>query len=195
MTGSLARRPRASRGSSGPRIVAGALRGRRLTVADGVRPTESRLREALFSIWLDRLAGCRFLDLFAGSGAVGIEALSRGADHAVFVEGSARVLAALRRNLSGLEPSAWRLQKARLPAGLARETGIYDLVFADPPYAFNEHEALLAGLTGRLAPGGEIALEHSRRVVPTADPELWRLADRRSYGDSCLSFFRSAEAT
>ncbi len=81
------------------RLAGGALEGRRLPGANGVRPTGARLREALFSIWQSRVGGCRFLDLFAGSGAVGLEAISRGAAQAVFVEGSPRVFRVLRQSL------------------------------------------------------------------------------------------------
>lgn len=188
----IATRPGASRSSRGPRILAGALRGRRLLVARGVRPTESRLREALFSIWIGRLEGSRFLDLFAGSGAVGLEALSRGAQHAVFVDRAAPVLAALRRNLSLVPAAAALLRRARLPGGLDPPAlaGPFDLIFADPPYRFTEHAELLRLLKGRLAAGGELVIEHSSRVEPSDASAAWRCFDRRCYGDACLSFFR-----
>ena len=194
MTGSVTQRARGSRAGAGPRILAGALRGRRLAVAAGVRPTESRLREALFSIWLAEVDGCRFLDLFAGSGAVGLEALSRGARHVVFVDHSPKVVTALRRNLAELDPARWSLNKARLPARLNGTPEPFDLIFADPPYSFTDHATLLDHLVGWLAPGGEIAIEHSRRVTPTASEAHWQLTDQRRYGDSCFSFFRNAAA-
>ncbi len=148
------------------------------------------MREALFSIWQPRIESCRFLDLFAGSGTVGIEAISRGARRVVFVEGSPRVLETLRRNAGELAPEIAQVRRARLPAGLDRLAGErFDLIFADPPYAFSDHGALLERMRGRLAGGGEMAIEHSARL--DLDPlEPWLRRDRRRYGDSCLSFFR-----
>ncbi len=180
---------------AGLRILGGELRGRRLEVTARVRPTESRLREALASIWRQPLPGCRFLDLFAGSGAVGIEALSRGAAEAWFADHDPRVLAALRRNCAHLAPAAaTRIVRLRLPA--ARDLGQrFELIFADPPYAFRDHTALLRGAAGWLAPGGEMAIEHSAQGGAVAAVEAvapWELVDRRSYGESCLSFFRLA---
>ncbi len=171
------------------------LRGRRLAVASGVRPTGSRLREALFSIWQARVEGCEFLDLFAGSGAVGLEAISRGARRAVFVEGSARTFEVLRRSVRELAPERARVERIRLPAGLDRlSRGVtgerFDLIFADPPYAFMELGELLQRAAPRLRPGGEMVVEHSRRLEIAEPGTPWRYSERRCYGDSCLSFFQ-----
>ncbi len=172
----------------GLRILGGELRGRRLEVAGPVRPTESRLREALASIWRRPLAGGRFLDLFAGSGAVGLEAVSRGAGEAWLVDCEPWVLGALRRNCERLAPEQTRIVRLRLPA--SRDLGEpFELIFADPPYAFGDHAGLLRVAAGWLAAGGEMAIEHSARAeVGVVEP--WELVDRRCYGDSCLSFFR-----
>ncbi len=193
MTGT---RPARSVGGRGPRIQGGNLRGRRLVVAPGVRPTESRSREALFSIWCDRVPDCRFLDLFAGSGAIGLEAASRGAREVVFVEQASRVLGTLRRNLEDLAPAASKVWRWRLPKDLARnppetigETP-FDLIFADPPYDFEEYEALLTALPPWLAPTGELAVEHSRRVELPETYASWRRTDTRKYGDACFSFYQ-----
>lgn len=194
-----AARPGAARpgAASNLRILGGTWRGRRLQVASGVRPTEARLREALFSIWRPRLADCLFLDLFAGSGAVGLEALSRGAGRAVFAESQPRVLTVLRRRLSELAPApsadreASQLRRARLPGDLAKwPPEAFDLIFADPPYRFAGYEALLRRTADLVAAGGEMAIEHSARVEIADAVAGWRRHDRRRYGDSCLSFYR-----
>ncbi|MCP3962711.1 MAG: 16S rRNA (guanine(966)-N(2))-methyltransferase RsmD [bacterium] len=175
------------------RILGGTYRGRRLAVAADVRPSESRVREALFSIWSDLVEGCRFLDLFAGSGGVGLEALSRGARSATFVERDPRVLAVLRRNLGVAAPGSTQLLRLSLPAQLGRrpvaDDERYDLIFADPPYHFERYEALLAAAEHWLAPGGEMVIEHSRRVEPASAVGPWRRREQRRYGDSCLGFY------
>jgi len=173
------------------------MRGRRLRVVPGVRPTESRIREALFSIWLDRIGGCRFLDLFAGSGAMGLEALSRGAEKAVFVDQAPPVLAALRRNLEATESAQVRVLRASLPAGLHRLDAEvpFDIAFADPPYAYTEYDALLEALEGRVSATGQLVIEHACRTELSADSSCWVRTDTRRYGDSCLSFYCSKTAS
>jgi 16S rRNA (guanine(966)-N(2))-methyltransferase RsmD len=150
----------------------------------------------LFSIWQPRIEGCRFLDLFAGSGAVGLEAISRGARRAVFVEGSARAFEALRRNVRELAVAEARLERARLPDGLQRLSGTkasFDVIFADPPYALTDFDALLKGAAPLLECDGEMAIEHSCRLQIAEPRAPWRLRERRSYGDSCVTFFRLGE--
>lgn len=179
----------------GVRISGGELRGRRLAVPPGVRPSEGRLREALFSIWSAALPGSRFLDLFAGSGAMGLEAVSRGAQRAVLVEGSAKVAAGLAERCALLAPAKTEVVRRRLPAGLSRlPSEGFDLVFADPPYDFSAYGELLVGLEGWLKSSGEFALEHRRCPDPIAERRGWELFDRRCYGDSELSFFRRTMA-
>lgn len=173
----------------GVRVTGGSHRGRGLAVPPGARPTEGRVREALFSIWGDRLDRARVLDLFAGSGVVGLEALSRGALAVVFVDESLRAVKTLEANAAQLG-EAVEVRKLPLPAGLSRLTGAYDLVFADPPYAFAEYEPLLAGIAPLLAPDGEIVVEHSSRTdLPIEAGRLVR-TDVRRYGESALSFYR-----
>lgn len=121
----------------GVRITGGAARGRPLAVPPGARPTEGRVREALFSIWSGRLEGARVLDLFAGSGVVALEALGRGAFSACAVDQALAAVKTLEANAAKVgEPLA--IRKLRLPEGLARlagdASGPFDLVFADPPY-------------------------------------------------------------
>lgn len=179
----------------GVRILGGHLRGRRLEVPSTARPTESRVREALFSIWGQDIVDCRFLDLFAGSGAVGIEALSRGAKSATFVESAKSALAALRRNLR-LVPAddhavgSGHLMTCRLPRLGERLQGLqFDLAYADPPYDFPEYGPLMDSARGLFEDHGELVIEHeSRTEMP--DSDLWQQTDVRRYGTSCLSFFR-----
>ncbi len=183
------------------RISGGTLRGRVVAVPPGARPTEGRVREALFSIWGERVLDAGFLDLFAGSGAVGIEAASRGAWRVVCVEEDARAVRTLRENVAALglavEQGRIAVRRLPLPRGLSQlvEAGepAFDLVFADPPYAFTAYERLLEALAPLLAADGEVAIEHSARAsLPELVGALTRTAERR-YGETALSFYeRSA---
>jgi 16S rRNA (guanine(966)-N(2))-methyltransferase RsmD len=161
----------------------------------GTRPTAERTREALFSIWQDRMLGSRFLDLFCGSGAAGLEALSRGARRAVLVDGDGKALkvATANRDRLGAEAQACRAVRAALPAGLASASlgeETFDLIFADPPYAFEHWQELLEAIEPRLAESGEAAIEHAVRVeLPARVSSLERVETRR-YGDTALSFYR-----
>lgn len=183
---------------SGVRLVAGSLRGRHLAVPRGVRPTEGRVREALFSIWGEAVADSVFLDLFAGSGAVGLEALSRGARQVTLVEGDRGTLRALAASLERLPTEGATLLELELPHGLSerrlRGEAPFDLVFADPPYRFPAYGPLLAAIGPLLADHGEAAIEHSAEVelpaeVPSGELTLVRRQVRR-YGGTRLSFFR-----
>jgi len=204
----------------GVRVTGGTFRGRALTVPAGVRPTEGRVREALFSIWRESLPGCRFLDLFAGSGVVGLEAAGRGALRVVCVDQDVQAVRAIAANagrmgeplvetrclglpaglvgLAGLGDVAGKGGKGGVPAadGDARAgapAGLFDLVFADPPYRFDAFEPLLLALPPLLAPGAEVAVEHSaRRQLPLTAGPLVRTGLRR-YGESALAFYRAAE--
>jgi len=175
------------------RIGGGSRRGLEIRAPSDIRPTSGRLREALFNVWAARLEGCRFLDLFAGSGAVGIEAASRGAARALLVEADRGVIALLRRNRLRAGLPAVEQLYARLPSGLARHLPAeerFDLVFADPPYGFDQFEALLAAVRPHLARQGEIAVEHRWRdgqPDPVDGLEAFR---SRRYGDSGLTLFR-----
>jgi 16S rRNA (guanine966-N2)-methyltransferase len=168
------------------RIVAGEFKGRPLVAPRGrrTRPTADRVREALFSM-LGDVSGARVLDLYAGSGALGIEALSRGAGSAVFVERDARAAAAIERNLAslGLEQSVVRQDVVRF---LGRAEGPFDLVFCDPPY---DSASRLAGpLAERLpaltAEGARIVTESDKRM-PLELP--FPLLRERSYGDTRIA--------
>ena len=170
------------------RVVAGRFGGRRLLAPPGrgTRPTSDRVREALFSI-LGPLGGARVLDLYAGSGALGIEALSRGADSALFVERDARAARVLRANLDALGIEA-EVRRADVLAALrdARGRGeTYSLVLCDPPYrqAPELGGPLSAALGPVLAPGARVVTESDRRHPLDLDLSL---TDERRYGDTLI---------
>lgn len=169
------------------RVVAGEWRGRRLKAPPGVRPTADRVKEALFSILGDRVAGARVLDLFAGSGALGIEALSRGAAHGTFVEQDPAVLAVLRTNLPDSERAT--VERGSAVVHLRGASAQYDLVFLDPPYrqARRLGPELSGLLSAALAPGG-LAISESDRREPLDLSPAFAVHDERRYGDTLIRF-------
>jgi 16S rRNA (guanine966-N2)-methyltransferase len=176
------------------RVIAGRLGGRRLVAPRGhaTRPTSDRVREALFSA-LGPIAGARVLDLFAGTGALGIEALSRGAVEAVFVENARPALAALRDNLRALDLAALARVVALPVERAAGAVGAqpFDLVFADPPYAaVASVPPVLAELAaaGALAAGARLVVEHASRDPA---PAIAGFAPRpsRLYGDTAVTLY------
>jgi len=178
----------------GVRVTGGELRGRSLTVPPGARPTEGRVREALFSIWQDRLDGARVLDLFAGSGIVALEAVGRGALSALAVDDDPRAVRTLQANAGRLGERLVDIRRLALPGGLARlveqGNGPFDLVYVDPPYAYDQYTETLQALVPLLADDAEVAVEHSsRRDLPVEAGPLTRV-DVRRYGESALSFYR-----
>lgn len=179
------------------RVIAGRLGGRRLSAPRGMatRPTSDRVREALFSA-LGDVSGAEVLDLYAGTGALGIEALSRGAARATFVENARPALAALRENLDtlGLAGSAHVVSKA-VKSAAGSLPGPFDLVFADPPYAaVGEIVAVIAALRPALAPGARVVVEHASR---DAAPDLDGLSPRptRNYGDTAVTVYELSSPT
>jgi 16S rRNA (guanine(966)-N(2))-methyltransferase RsmD len=171
------------------RVVAGAYGGRRLVAPDGsaTRPTSDRVREALFSVLGTSVQNARVLDLFAGSGALGIEALSRGAANAVFVDRAPRAIAAVRANLTtlGIDADVCRKEaRAWLRTASARPEA-YDLVFLDPPYrrAAELGRELSEALAAVLAPGARVVTESDRRDPLELDLPV---ADERRYGDTVI---------
>jgi 16S rRNA (guanine966-N2)-methyltransferase len=173
------------------RVIAGAYKGRRLTAPAGpsTRPTSDRVREALFSI-LGDVSGLRVLDLFAGSGALGIEALSRGAAEAVFVESGRRAAAAIAANLRAVGDPPATVRSEDALAFLQRARGqAYDLVFADPPYssATRLGERLSALLPGVLHEASLTVTESDKRTP--LDLTL-PLIDERVYGDTRIAIHR-----
>lgn len=169
------------------RVVSGDLGGRKLVTPDGsdTRPTSDRVREAMFNslFSLDAIEGARVLDAFAGSGALGIEALSRGALHATFVETGRDALAALRENLETLQLGA----QGRVAPGdalahlerIAAEGEVYDLVLLDPPYGFDQWDELLAAVPV----GARVVIESDREVVV---PDSWEVHRRKRYGGTVV---------
>jgi len=170
------------------RVVAGRFRGHGLVAPPGrsTRPTSDRVREALFSI-LVSVEGARVLDLFAGSGALAIEALSRGASDAVLVDSSAAAVAAIRRNLSAVGVDAEVRRQAALPylERASLDGRQYDLVFLDPPYrqASVIGQSLSTALGPVLAPGARVVAESDRRAPLELDLAL---LDERRYGDTLI---------
>jgi 16S rRNA (guanine966-N2)-methyltransferase len=180
----LARRPRAV-----IRIVAGVAGGRRLVVPPRgrTRPTSDRAREGLFSA-LGSLEGLRVLDLYAGSGALGLEALSRGAAHATLVESDPAALRALRANVAALALSEARVVADRVERFLDGRPQRYDVALADPPYALDVGPVLLA-LLAWVGPDGVAVVERATRSG-SPWPSGWAAIKERRYGEATLWFGR-----
>lgn len=179
------------------RIIAGEKRSRKLVAPDGMetRPTADRAKEALFSILMQRLPGARVLDLYAGSGALALEALSRGAASAVLADMSPKACRAIAENIAALDYQD-RARLLRCPdtaamAQLRREGAAFDLIFLDPPYRMDTSRICDALAEALLAPGGVLIVEHARETPPAPGAAL-RLADRREYGVAGISFYRHA---
>jgi 16S rRNA (guanine966-N2)-methyltransferase len=181
------------------RVTAGAERGRKLRAPRGAatRPTGAKVREAIFNI-LGPLPPSPVLDLFAGTGALGIEALSRGASRATFVERDHRALSALHRNLRTFDLAGRsRVIDSSVETALHRLSGDekqerFAWVFVDPPYAAGEVESVLAVLSGGrlLDNGAVVVVEHDRHNLPPERVGVLEMVDRRFYGDTGLSFYR-----
>lgn len=181
------------------RVNAGLFKGLNLKAPLGVRPTESKVRQAIFNILGSAVSGCRFLDGFAGSGALGIEALSRGAAFSAFIESDTEAVLTIRENLEKLAPDvsreAWRIVHmpvARGLAVLAESEAPFDFILFDPPYASSDGKKALNALGQHaiLAPAGIVGLEHDRRTeMPTTIGSLSQWKQHR-YGDTVLSLFR-----
>ena len=184
------------------RIVAGELRRRRIWAPEGrrVRPTSDRVREALFDILGPTVDGACALDAYAGSGALGLEALSRGARSATFLEADPTALRFLQRNIQGLGVSsrchviAARAEQVPLAAvpGAA-----FDLVLADPPYAANVRESFLERLRCPevVRESGRVVIERDRDEEPASGASTgWRLVRTARYGRTCLDFYRRDES-
>jgi len=182
------------------RIIAGALKGRRLEAPDwpGLRPTSDKLRETLFNIFASRMDGARFLDGFAGTGAVGIEALSRGAAHVTFVERDARAVRLIEKNLThaGLGADRHVIIRAELADGVRRLAGQrFDIVFLDPPYGAAELRDALTAVEPLVGAETLLVIEHAKRDAAPARSGLLARARELASGDSALTFYRVAEAS
>lgn len=180
------------------RIIGGSARGRRLKAPKGraLRPTAARVKEALFNILPHDLSGAKVLDLFAGTGNVTIEALSRGAAEAILVDASAESTKTIRENLRRLDltdrAKVWNtpVNRALRLLGGRRET--FDLIFLDPPYDQRLVETTLRTVSrgGLLRQTGTMIAEHSIREAIAARYDGLELSDQRRYGDTLLSFFK-----
>lgn len=175
------------------RVIAGALKGRRLDAPDwpGLRPTSDRLRETLFNVLAPRIRDARVLDGYAGTGAVGIEALSRGASHVTFIEQDGRAQALIERNLGrcGVE-DRYAIIRAGFTDAVGRLHEPFDVLFLDPPYGAADLAAALAGAAPLVGPEALLVIEHAKRdAAPEAVAGVGRIR-QIVQGDSVLSFFR-----
>jgi 16S rRNA (guanine(966)-N(2))-methyltransferase RsmD len=179
------------------RIIAGSLKGRRLKAPtwDGLRPTSDKLRETLFNVLAPRVAGAHVLDGYAGTGALGIEALSRGAAAVTFIEEDWRAQALIEANLAqcGID-TGYNLVRGRVEAIQTPAFEPFDIVVLDPPYTLPGHTALMK-IDGLVAPGGVAVLEHAKRAAaPEQAGRLVRVREVRS-GDSMLTFYEAPSPT
>jgi 16S rRNA (guanine966-N2)-methyltransferase len=171
------------------RIIAGARRGARIFAPKGTdtRPTGDRVREAAFNL-IGPVDGATVLDLFAGSGAMGLEALSRGAASAVFVESEREACRTIERNLDKLRLAGARVLCRDVLQALSSDSRTYDLVLCDPPYGFADHARLAPYLARSLAPDGLLVYETRARTEPTIDGLTLRTS--RTYGSARLTLFQ-----
>ena len=170
------------------RVIAGSLKGRRLNTPkwEGLRPTSDKLRETLFNVVARRVPDARVLDLYAGTGAIGIEALSRGATHVTFVDTDARARKLITENLARCGVSD-RYAIIQSPQSLPAES--FDLVVLDPPYAEPDLSAAIAAVDPLIAPGGLLILEHARRRAAPAHVGRLDMTRDLVSGDSALAFY------
>ena len=175
------------------RVIAGTLKGRQLKAPnwDGLRPTSDMLRETLFNVLAPRIQGARVVDGYAGTGAIGIEALSRGAAHVVFIEKNRRTAALIGQNLKvcGIE-EGYTIHCADVAAALdgLPASDVFDLILLDPPYDTENVNVALGSAARRVVPGGLVVLEHASRREADAPASLCHVRDVRS-GDSTLTIF------
>ena len=178
------------------RIIAGEMRSRRLKAPEGMdtRPTADRVKEALFSILGSKVYGARALDLYGGSGALALEALSRGAESAVIVDVSPRACAVIQENVEALNCQGramlLRMKDTAALTALEKRGDAFDLIFLDPPYRMSTGPVCQAILqAGLLKPEGTLIIEHSRETPPDIAPPL-ALLTRREYGVTGLSLYQ-----
>lgn len=179
------------------RVIAGSAKGTRLArVPTGTRPLADRAREGLFSSLGPSIPGARVLDLFAGTGSVGIEALSRGARAALFVDTSAAAVAAIEENLrrTNLRESA-EVRRGEALRVVSSRPGVFDLVFVDPPYRLGKDgvDEVLAALArgGVAAAGGSVAVTRGVRSASPSVPVDWKQRRRLGYGDAVIYVFET----
>lgn len=176
------------------RIIAGTQKGRTLSAPRwaGLRPTSDRLRETLFNILAPWMDGARVLDVCAGTGAVGLEALSRGARQVTFVEEDPRAIALIRRNVTrcALSEGYVIVQRDAHEALQPRGLDPFDVVFVDPPYALPSSRDLLDQAARHVGPDGILVFEHASRLAPPDVADTLVLTRQVRQGDSALAFYR-----
>jgi 16S rRNA (guanine966-N2)-methyltransferase len=179
------------------RVIAGRFKGRRLKTPkwEGLRPTSDKLRETLFNILMPRIAGARVLDGYAGTGALGLEALSRGAEHVTFIERDRRAAALIEENahVCGVE-GGYTIAISDFLNWRAGDAGRFDLILLDPPYDIGDVHDVLDRAAGLLSADGLLVLERATRQDFEVPPALERVRDVRS-GDSTLTMFIRARRT
>ena len=182
-------------------ITGGRFKGQHLVVPNPIRATQAKVRQALFNILGDAVIGARVLDGFAGSGAVGLEALSREAAFVAFVESDTDAVLSIRDHLRRMESEvprdAWRVVHREIESGLrqvAKDEGPFDLIFFDPPYRSDEGKKALNVVVeyAMLRPSGFLVIEHERRALPPTSVGFLRQWKQHRYGDTVLSFYRPA---
>ena len=190
------------------RVIAGAFRGRRLTAPKGnrlVRPTADRVKESVFSILQGRIIDANFLDLCAGTGSMGIEALSRGAKHVTFLERDPRCIESIERNLHtcGLLPESdapYHLLRRDVVKGitdLCKRSTVFEIIYFDPPYPVDLARGSQLYMTclpllaesSLLCPGGILLVEHAKRVLLPDTIEGLKQSRQARYGDTVVSFY------
>ena len=176
------------------RITTGKFRGRQLKTVKGIRPTQEKVRKAVFDI-LGDITGLSFLELFAGTGAVGLEALSRGASEVVLVENNPDCLASLQKNTADLETGVCNLLRIDSDAAvksLHQHGKIFELIFLDPPYYRGAVKKTLQTLSAYdiLAPNGLIIVQHFKKDDLPAQLGVLSLFRQSKYGDTLLSFYK-----
>ena len=179
------------------RVIAGEYKGRRLAAPTwpGLRPTSDRLKETVFAILAPRLEGARVLDGFAGSGALGIEALSRGAASVVFIELDSRAAGLIERNLAHCRiTDGYVMMRAEFTRALRQLPADrrFDLALLDPPYDLADLASMVEAAAGRMAPGGVLALEHASRREAPARVGSFAAVRQVKAGDSTVTFYREA---
>ena len=184
------------------RVISGKAKGRRLIAPKGgaIRPTADRIKESLFNILPRDFSGMKILELFAGTGNISIEALSRGAESALLVDASERSARIIRENLRRLEltdrAQMWVMPVRRALNAVGRQGQKFDVIFLDPPYdqKLVGRSLELIALVDPVYPTGVVVAEHSVRETLKSSYRFLSLNDQRRYGDTLLSFFRHAAA-
>lgn len=173
------------------RIVAGEFRGRQLKSPtwEGLRPTSDRLRETLFNILGPSVRGAKVLDGYAGTGAIGIEAISRGAAEVTFVERDPRAVTLIEANLAALGAAGVIMRAGVADAAVRLGGQVFDLIILDPPYADSAAAEALAAVHALASDGTRVVVEHATRHTPPAHASGLRLTRTVKAGDSALSFY------